>query len=95
MLPGASLVAEMVKNPSAMQETQEDSLEKGMATPSSILARRSLVGYSPWVCKESDVTEQLSTSIYIYLYLYMLHTLTYVCMLSFLNNKDHPGYMTV
>ena len=94
----------MIKNPSAMQETQEDSLEKGMATPSSILARRSLVGYSPWVCKESDMTERLSTSIYIYiyiyiyilyLYLYMLHTLTYVCMLSFPNNKDHPGYMTV
>ena len=34
---GASLVAEIVKNPSAMQETQED-LEKGTATPSSLLA---------------------------------------------------------
>ena len=40
----ASLVAQMVKNPSAMQETwvrslgQEDPLEKGMATHSSILA---------------------------------------------------------
>ena len=53
----ASLVIEMVKNPSAMQETQvqslgwEDPLEKEMATPSSILARkkshghRKLVGY--------------------------------------------------
>ena len=42
----ASLVAQMVKNPSAMQETQvqplrqEDPLEKGMATHSSILAWR-------------------------------------------------------
>ena len=41
---GASLVAQLVKNPPAMQETlirslsQEDSLEKGMATHSSILA---------------------------------------------------------
>ena len=42
----ASLVAQMVKNPPAMQETQiqslgrEDPLEKGMATYSSILAWR-------------------------------------------------------
>ena len=42
----ASLVVQMVKNPPAMQETQvqslgwEDPLEKGMATYSSILARR-------------------------------------------------------
>ena len=41
---GASLVAQMVKNPPALQETQgqslgwEDPLEKGMATHSSILA---------------------------------------------------------
>ena len=40
----------MVKNPPAMQETrvqslgQEDTLEKGMATPSSILAWR-----IPWI----------------------------------------------
>ena len=60
-----------VKNPSAMpeiQETQvqslgqEDPLEEGMATPSSILAwrtheQRSLVGYSPGSHKESDTTE--------------------------------------
>ena len=50
----------MVKNPPAKQETWvqslgwEDSLEEGMASHSSILARgesheqRSLVGYSPW-----------------------------------------------
>ena len=42
----AFLVAHMVKNPPAVQETQvqsldqEDPLEKGMATHSSILARR-------------------------------------------------------
>ena len=44
----ASLVAQMVKNLPAMQETQvqsqgwEDSLEKGTATHSSILAWRTL-----------------------------------------------------
>ena len=40
---------------------QEDPLEEGMATHSNILAwrtpQRSLVGYSPWGCKESDMTE--------------------------------------
>ena len=61
----------MVKNLPAMSETwvpslgQEDPLEKGMATHSSILAgefhrQRSLAGYSPWDCKESAVTERLT-----------------------------------
>ena len=55
-------------NPPAIQETQvqslgqEDSPEKGMATTSiflpgefhgQVLPFRSLVGYSPWGCKES------------------------------------------
>ena len=44
----------------------EDLLEKEMATLSSVLAwkipwRKSLVGYSPWGCKESDTTERLFT----------------------------------
>ena len=59
----------MVKNLPAMQETwfhslgQEDPLEKGMATHSSILAQRipwterSLVSCSPWGRKELDMTE--------------------------------------
>ena len=59
----------MVKDLSAMQETQvrsldgERLLEKGMATHSSILAWRipwSLVGYSSWVHKELDMTERLT-----------------------------------
>ena len=61
----ASLVAQMVKNLPAIQETRvrsqgwEDSLEKGMATHSSILAWKipCLAGNSPRVCKESDMTE--------------------------------------
>ena len=57
----------MVKNPPAMQETQvrsmgqEDPLEKGMQPTPVFLPRefrgeRSLSGYSPWRCKESDMT---------------------------------------
>ena len=66
-----SLVAQMIKNPCAMQETwvpslgKEDPLEKGMATHSSICTWRipwteELVGYSPWGCKELDTTKQLT-----------------------------------
>ena len=63
----------MVKHLPEMRETQvqsldwEDPLEKEMATHSSILARKiprtewniyyTLVGYSPWGRKESDMTE--------------------------------------
>ena len=44
----------------------EDPLEEGMATHSSILpgeshGQKSLVGYSPWGLKESDMSEQPST----------------------------------
>ena len=43
----------------------KDPLEEEMATHSRILAWEipwtdSLVGYSPWGCKESDMTEQLT-----------------------------------
>ena len=50
----ASLVAQMVKNLPAMQETrlwylgQEDPLEKGMATHSSILAWRNPMDSGAW-----------------------------------------------
>ena len=54
-----------------MQETQvqsldwEDPLEKGVTTapvflPGEFHGQRSLVGYSPWGHKESDVTERLT-----------------------------------
>ena len=68
---GASLVAQLIKNLPAMQETPgrflgwEDPLEKGMATHSSILAWR-----IPWTeepgglqsmgSQESDTTEELA-----------------------------------
>ena len=64
--PGGSAV----KNPPAVQKTQEtvlwlgweDPLEEGMATHSSILAwishgQGSLVSYGPWGRKELDTTE--------------------------------------
>ena len=61
-------MAQMVKRLPVMQETQvqslgwEDPLEKEMATHSSTLAGkfhglRTLVGDSPWGCKELDTTE--------------------------------------
>ena len=66
----ASLVAQAVKNPPAMQETWVQSLGwdgylKGMVPtavflPGEFCGQRSLVGYNAWDCKESDTTEQLS-----------------------------------
>ena len=67
--PGASLVAQTVKSLPAVRETRvrslgwEDPLEKEVATlvllPGKFHGLRSLVGYSPWGCKESDMTERL------------------------------------
>ena len=68
----ASLVAQLVKNPPAMQETLvrflgwEDPLEKGMATHPSILAWRILMDRGAWWAivhevAELDTTEQPST----------------------------------
>ena len=53
-------MAQTVKNTPAVQETrvqslgQEDPLDNGMATPSSIPAWRIR---GAWTCKESDMTE--------------------------------------
>ena len=64
-----SPVAKIVKHLSTMRETwvqsleQEDLLEKEMVTHSRILAWEipwtEKPGYSPWGCKESDMTERL------------------------------------
>ena len=82
----ASLVAQRVNNLPLTQETwvgfqgREDTLENGMTAHSSILAgefrgQRSLVGYSLWGHRESDVTERLTLSlphrlfdVYIYIF---------------------------
>ena len=74
-LPGASLVAQTVKNLPAVQETQvwsldgEGPLQKGMAAHSSILAWRipwtvEADGlYSLWGHKELDKPERLTLSL--------------------------------
>ena len=65
-----SLVAQMVKNLRALQETRvrslgwEDLLENEMQPtpvflPGESHGRRSMVGYSPWGRKESATTERL------------------------------------
>ena len=64
-------MAQTGKNLPAVQETQvrslgwEDLLEKGMAStpvflPGEFQGQRNLASYSPWGCKESDTTEQLT-----------------------------------
>ena len=81
----ASLVVRVVRNLPAMRETQvislgwKDSLEKEMATHSSILSRRisrtEAPGrlHSPWDHKESDTTEKLTyTSHYVIMPQYIL-----------------------
>ena len=70
-----SLVAQTVKRLSAMQETRvwslgwEDPLKKEMQPtpvflPGKSHGQRSLIGYRPWGCKESDTTS-LSLSLYL------------------------------
>ena len=90
----ASLVAQKVKNPPAMQETWvqslgwEDPLEKWI---SSILAyplqysclenahgQRSLAAYSPWDCKELDTTEQLSMQAHYIVVYFLAHFAPYL-----------------
>ena len=65
-------MAQTVKGLPAMRKTrvqslgQDDPLEKEMTIYSSILAwkihgQRSLTAYSPWDCKDLDITERMST----------------------------------
>ena len=85
----ASQVAQWVKNPPTMQETQgtwvpflgwEDPLEEGMATQSSILVWRILRteepgGYSPCGRKESGKTDvtEQVKAIYSYFKIFSIH----------------------
>ena len=63
-------MAQAIKHLPTMRETQvqslgqENPLEKEIATHSSwkIPLTEELVGYSPWGCKELDMTEQLHFS---------------------------------
>ena len=66
----ASLVAQLVKSLPAIWETWvrflgwEDSLERATATHSSYSGLENYRDYSPWGCKESGMTERLSTSLH-------------------------------
>ena len=71
-------MAQMVKNPPAMQETRtpslgrEDPLEKEMATHSSILSWKipwTEEPGGPWDHKESDTTERLTLSRLVFIFL--------------------------
>ena len=96
------LVAQRVKPLPAVQETlvqplgREDPLEKVMAIHSSTLfpvllpgkshGQRSLVGYSPWGCKDSDMTVWLHFQLSLCEVL-ALYSLSMLCFLKVLG-KD-------
>ena len=90
---GASYVVQWVKNPPASAGDARDLAlipRSGRSSgggngnpvflPEKFRGQRSLAGYSPWGCKESDTVEQLSTHIHlssVYLSTYLsvyLHT---------------------
>ena len=72
----------MIKNPPAMQETWvrslgwEDFLGEGNGSLTAVFLlgkfhrQRSLVGYSPWGLKESDMTESLIVSLFFFIYMH-------------------------
>ena len=81
-LSASLVVAQMLKSLPAMHETQvwslgrEDSLEKGMATHSNILAWRipwtgGLTGYSPWGCRHNWATNTFTSHIILFLLLFL------------------------
>ena len=65
----ASLVAQLVKNPPAMRETWVRSLGLGRSPgdgkgyPLQYSGLANSMEYSPWDCKELDMTEQLSVTL--------------------------------
>ena len=84
-----SPVAQTVKRLPTMRETRvqslglEDLLEKEMAAHSNIRAWKipgmeEPGGYSPWGCKELDMTEQLHFHfLFIYIYIHISHIYIY------------------
>ena len=54
------LLAQMVNNLSAIQETQVQWQPTPVFLPGKFHRQRSLEGYSPWGRKESDMTERLT-----------------------------------
>ena len=91
----ASLVAQMVKNPPAMQETQvwfldqEDPLEKGMATYFSILAQR-----IPWTEEpgrlQSMGSQRVGNDLCVYMYACICVCVCVCLILTRLSNIYFP-----
>ena len=70
------LVAQLVKNPPAMWETwdlpwvgkipwRREGLPTPIFLPGELHGQRSLEGYRPWDCKESDTTDRLALTTYV------------------------------
>ena len=94
-----SLVAQLVKNLSAMQETwiwflgQEDPLEKGMVTHSSTLAWRIPWTEEPgelslWGHEESDIAEQLT--LYCLVSIHCRHCIKHFVRTTLCNSNSYP-----
>ena len=101
-------MARMVKNLPAMQETWVRSLGRedpwrrewqptSVLLPSEFQGQRSLVGYSPAGCKESDMTEQLTLLPYLYLsrvsnisIKLVTKQLKIISLLQYITKKDLP-----
>ena len=100
-------MAQQVKNPPAMQETQETWVQvqslgwenpwrrKWQPTPvflpGKFHGQSSLVGYSPWGRKESDTTEQLSMTDWGKNIILMLLCHTYKCKVLIEMKHVHDG----
>ena len=81
-----------IKNPPAVQEMQqtrirplgqEDPLEEGMATPSSVPGERKLAGYTPQGHKELDMTEATEPHTQTHTHVYILCIYIFSCYHSF------------
>ena len=92
---GASLVAQMVKHPPAMQETQvqslswEETLEKEMVTHSSILPggfhrQRSLVGYLRGVAESDTLSFYVCTWLHTFSHSLLIDVLFIFLVIFFL-----------
>ena len=100
-LSGPSLVLQMIKNLPLVQEAwvwslcQENPLENGMTTHSSILAwripwREEPGGlHSPWGHKELDMSERLTLSLSCSLYAHFLERFYHKRMLNFVKSFLH------